>query len=74
MEAVAETGRHVVDLVGTIDLDRFARGAEGDLAVLTSAQVLLQVTPHLGGYRVVDQVIEHGEELSARHFSTPFFF
>jgi hypothetical protein len=73
VEALAEVGGQVVDFVGTIDLDGFAGGAEGDLAVLATAQMFLQVSAHFGGYRIVDQIIEQSEKLSAGHFSTPFF-
>ena len=73
VEALAQVGRKIVDLVGAIDFDGFAGGAEGDLAVLAAAQVFLQVGAHFGGYRVVDQIVEQSEKLSAGHFSTPFF-
>ena len=71
MEAFAEAGGHLVDLVGAVDLDGLAGGAEGDFAVLAAAQVLLQVGTHLGGYRIVDQIVEQSQKLSAGHFSTP---
>src|SRR6266568_1128290 len=73
VQAFTEAGGHVVNLVGAIDLDGLAGGVEGDLAVIATLQVFLEVRSHLGGYRVVDQIVEQGEELSARHFSTPFF-
>ncbi len=71
VEAFAEAGGHVVDLVGAIDLDGFAGGVEGDFAVLAAAQMLLEVGAHLSGNGVVDHVVEQGEKLSAGHFSTP---
>jgi hypothetical protein len=73
VEALAEAGGQIVNLVGAIDLNGLARGAERYFAVLAAAQMLLQVSAHLGSYRVVDQVVEQGEELSARHFSPTFF-
>jgi len=60
METLAKTGGHIVDLVGTINLYRFAGSAKRDLAVFASAQVLLQVGAHFGGDRVVDQIVEQG--------------
>jgi hypothetical protein len=33
--------------------------------------MLLQVGAHLGRDRIVDQVVEQGDKLSAGHFSTP---
>jgi hypothetical protein len=71
MQTLAKTGGHIVNLVGPVDLYRFAGSAQGDLAVFASAQVLLQVGAHFGGDRVVDQIVEQGEKLSAGHFSTP---
>src|ERR1039458_3545718 len=69
VEALAEAGGQVVDLVGTVDFDGLARGVEDDLAVAAAPQVLLQLGARLGGHRVVDQVVEKGEKLSAGHFS-----
>ena len=68
VEAVAEAGGHFVDLVGTIDFDGLAGGVQRDLAMLAATQVLLEIGSHLAGDAVVDQVIEHGQKLSARHF------
>src|SRR5215469_9192797 len=72
VESVAETGGHFVDLVGAIDLNGFAGGVEGDLAMLAATKVVLQIGAHITGHGVVDQVIEQCQELSARHFSTRF--
>jgi hypothetical protein len=41
--------------------------------VFASAQMILQFHPHFGGHRVVDQVVEHRQEFTASHFSTPVF-
>ncbi len=71
VEALAEAGRHFVELVRAIDLDGFAGGAEGDFAVLAAAHMLLEVGAHLPGGGVVDQVVEQGKKLGAGHFSTP---
>ena len=73
VEALAQVGRQVIDFVGAVDFDGLAGGAEGHLAVVAAAQMFLQVSAHFSGHRIVDQVIEQGEELSAGHFSTPFF-
>ena len=72
VEAVAEGSGHFVDLVGAVDLDGFAGGVQGDFAVLATLEVLLQVGAHLSRYGVIDHVVEHGQKLSARHFSLPF--
>jgi hypothetical protein len=58
VEALAEAGGHVVDLVGAVDLDGLARGGESDFAVLATPKVLLQVGTHLGGDSVIDKVVE----------------
>lgn len=71
-DAIKEFRRRLVDLPVAINLDGFARGVEGNLAVLAAAKVFLEVSAHLGGYRVVDQIIEHRDKFSASHFSTPF--
>ena len=71
MQTFPKTGGHIVNLVRTVDLYRFAGSAKRDLAVFASSQVLLEVGAHFGGDRVVDQIIEQGEKLSAGHFSTP---
>ena len=67
VEAVAKSRRHLVDLVGAIDLDGFAGSVQRDLAVLAALQMLLEIGAHLAGDAVVDQVVEHGQKLSARH-------
>ena len=73
MKALSEVGGQVVDFVGAIDFNGLPRGAERDLAVVAAAQVLLQFGAGLGGYRVVDQIVEQREKLSAGHFLAPFF-
>ncbi len=70
VEAVAEAGRHLVELVGAVDLDGFAGRREGDLAMLAALEVLLEVGPHRDG-SVVDHVVEQGKKLGAGHFFTP---
>ncbi len=70
VEALAETNRQIVELVRAVDLDGLARGAEGDFAVIAAFEVVLQLNARLGGYRVVDQIIKEGEELSAGHVSS----
>ena len=37
VQALAQIGGKVVDFVGAIDLDGFARGVEGDLTVVTAS-------------------------------------
>ena len=59
VQPLAEAHRHLVHLVGPVNLDRLARGAQCNFAVLAAAQMFLQIGAHLGGYRIVDQVIEH---------------
>ena len=39
--------------------------------MLATAHVFFQVGSHRRRDFVVDHVVEHGEKLSARHFSTP---
>src|ERR1035437_3656790 len=71
VEAFAEAGGEGVNLVGAIDFDGLARGVEDHLAVAAAAQVRLQFRARLGGYRVVDQVVEKSEKFFAGHFSIP---
>ena len=73
VEAFAEAGGKVVDLVGTVDFNGLARSVENHLAVPAAAQVGLQFCARFGSHRIVDQVVEKGEKLFASHFSTPFF-
>jgi len=73
VEAVAQAGGQVVDFVRAVDFDGLAGGVEDDLAVATSAQMRLQFGACIGGYRVVDEVIEKAEEFFAGHFSLPVF-
>jgi hypothetical protein len=70
VEALAEVGGKVIDLVGTINFDCLAGGVEGDLAVAAAAEMLLQFGAGLDGYRVVDEVVEESEEFRAGHFSS----
>jgi hypothetical protein len=42
-----------------------------DLAVPQRPRWALQFGAHLGGHRVVDQVVEKGEKLFAGHFTLP---
>ena len=74
VEAFAEAGGHVVDLVGAVDFDGLAGGRESDFAVLAALEVLLQVGAEGGRHRVVNEIVEKGEELCAGHFSPTFFF
>jgi hypothetical protein len=73
VEALAQAGGHVVDLMGTIDFYGLAGGIERDFAVLTAAQMFFQISAHLCGNRIFKHIVEQGNELSASHFSTPFF-
>src|ERR1700677_5376052 len=73
VEALAEAGGKVVELMRAVDLDGFAGGRKRDLAVIAAAQMGLQFGAGFRSYLVVDQVIEQSEKFSARHFSTPFF-
>lgn len=73
MQALPKVGREVVDLVGPIDFYGFARRAQGHLAVFTVAQMLLQISAHLGRHQIIDQIVELGQKLSASHFSPAFF-
>jgi len=54
VQPLAQAGRHLVDLVGSINLDCLACGAQRDFAVFATAQVLLQIGTHLGRNRIVD--------------------
>src|ERR1700689_112516 len=69
VQALAEAGGKLVDLMRAIDLDGLPRGAEGDFAVIAAMQMLLQFSAGLGSYRVVNQVIEKSEKLSAGPYS-----
>ena len=57
VEAFAEAGGKVVDLVRPVDFNSLAGGVEGDLAVAATVEMVLQLGAGLGGYRVVDQVV-----------------
>jgi hypothetical protein len=67
VEALADSGRHLVDLVAAIDLDGFAGGVEDDFAVAALAQVSFDFGSGLGCDRFVDHVVEDREKLSASH-------
>ena len=73
MEAFTKAGWQIVDLVLPINLNSLACRIECYYAVITALQVFLQVSSHLRGHRVVDQVVELGQKLSAGHFSPAFF-
>jgi hypothetical protein len=73
VEAVAEAGRELVDLVRAIDFDGLAGGVEGDFAVLAALKMLLELGARVGSYLVVNEVIEEGEKFRAGHFALPFF-
>ena len=72
VQALAEAGRQIVDLVGAVDLDGLASGGEGDFAMLAAMQMLLQFGAGLDGHFVVDQVVEQSQKFGAGHFSAPF--
>src|ERR1035437_7347613 len=69
VEAIAQAGGQIINFMRTVDFDSFLRGVEDDLAVAAAAEVSLQFGPHLGRYRIVDQVVEKGEKLFAGHFT-----
>ena len=60
VQPLAQICGQIVNLVGTIDLNRLARGVEGDLAVLAAAHMLEQIRAHLARILVVDQIVELG--------------
>lgn len=73
VEAFAESGGQIVDLMGAVYLDGFAGGVEGHFAVFAAAQVGFEFGARFGGHGAVDQVVEQGQKLGTGHFATPFF-
>ena len=71
MEAFAEVGGQVVDLVGTVDLDGLAGGVEYDFAVVALVKMLLDLGARFSGNGVVNQVVEQGDKFGAGHAPTP---
>lgn len=69
VEALTKASRQVVDFVRPIDLNGLARGVESDFAMFAAVQMLLQLGTRFGGHRVVNQIVEKSEKLSASHFS-----
>src|ERR1700740_3497822 len=65
VKAVAQLGGQLVDLMRPVDLDGLAGGIDDHFAVLALAHVLLDLGAGIGGDGLVDDVVEHGEELSA---------
>ncbi len=73
VEAFAEAGGELVDLVGTIDFNGLAGGIKGDFTVLAALEVLLELGAGFGRHRIVDEVVEEGEKFRTGHFALPFF-
>lgn len=73
VEAFAEAGGEFVDLVRAVDLNGLARGVQGDFAMLAAFEVLLELGAGFWRNRVVDEVVEEGEEFRTGHFALPFF-
>lgn len=71
VKALLQAGGQIINFMGAVDFDSLARGVEDDHAVAATAEVRLQFDAHLGGHRVVDQVVEMGEKLFASHFFVP---
>jgi hypothetical protein len=73
VEALAEAGGEIVDLMRPVDLNGLAGGGESDFAVIAALEMGLQFAASLNGNLVVDQVVKQSEKFCAGHFSTPFF-
>lgn len=71
VEALAEIGGKVVDLVGTIDLYGFAGSVEDDFAVAALVKMLFDLGTRFSGNGVVNHVVEQGDKFGAGHASTP---
>lgn len=67
VQSIAKVLRHLVNLVGAVDLDRLASRVEDDLAVAALLEVLFDFGTGLRRNGVVDQFVEDGEKLSAGH-------
>jgi hypothetical protein len=71
VEAFAEIGGKVVDLVGPVDLDGLAGSVEDDFAVAALVKMLFDLSARFSGNRVVDEFVKQGDKFGAGHASTP---
>jgi len=71
VEAFAEIGGKVVNLVGKIDLDGFAGGVEDNFAVSALVKMLFDLGARFGGNGIVNQVVKQCDKFGAGHASTP---
>ena len=74
VEALAELGGKLVDLVFAVDGDSLASGVEHDLAVMALADVGLDFGEERGVDLAVEVVGELGEKIGAGHGLDPPFF
>jgi len=71
VQSVPKIVRQVIEFVRAVDFNRLARGVEDHFAMSALVQVLFQLGSRFSGDRVVDQVVEKGDELSAGHLVAP---
>ncbi len=74
VQAVAEVGGELVDLVLAVDGDGLAGGVEDDLAVMALADVRLDFRHQFGVDATVEVISKLGEKISAGHDARPSFF
>ncbi len=67
LQAFAQGNWQLVKFVAAVDLNGFTGSAQCDDAMLTSAQVLFQVSSQGDGYSFVDQIVKFGEKFRAGH-------
>jgi hypothetical protein len=74
VEALAEFGGKLVDLMLAVDGDGLTGGVEDDFAVVALADMSLDLREEVGVDFAVEVVGELGEEIGAGHgFGLPFF-
>ena len=73
MQTLANGVGKLVDFVGAVDFDRFARGIQGDFAMIAPFQVLLELGAGIVRDVVIDQFVEQRQKFCASHFSPTFF-
>ena len=67
LQALSQRCRQLIQLMLTINFDRLPGGIQGDDAVLTLAQMQLEIRTQRGRHGVVNQIVEFGQKFRAGH-------